>query len=122
MEFPDDVLSLIHAFSQPRMKYVNEYFAGFRKIRNTNQIGFHQLNRDVKRKLYTEDAYKILTAWVMYADSYDFIYQVPYPGNFLDRDYLNERNRRKDLFQIREHELRLLVYGNNFYSLIFHEG
>ncbi len=111
MEFPDDVLGLIRAFSQPRMKFVKEYHAAFCKIRNSNQIGFRHLNHDVKEKLYTEEAYKILTAWVVYTDSYEYIYQVPYHGNLFDRDYLNERKRRKDLHQIREDELRLLVYG-----------
>jgi len=111
MEFPDDVLCLINAFSKPCMKFVNEYFAGLRKIRNAFHIGFSELNHDVKQKLYTEEATKIIEAWVIYTDSYEYIYKVPYNGNFLDQKYLKEMRRRKEIFQIRENELRGLVYG-----------
>jgi hypothetical protein len=94
------------------MKFVNEYSAGLRKIRNAFPTGFcDNLNHDVKQKLYTEEATKIIEAWVIYTDSFEYIFKIPHKGNFLDQEYIKEIKRRKEIFQIREDELRKLVYG-----------
>jgi hypothetical protein len=80
MEFPDDVLCLIYAYSKPCMKFVNEYSAGLRKIRNAFTTGCNSLTHDVKQKLYTEEATKIIGAWVIYTDSFEYIYKIPHNG------------------------------------------
>jgi hypothetical protein len=112
MEFPDDVLTIIRAYSKPCMKFVNEYSAGLRKIRNAFPTGFRDnLNHDVKQKLYTEEATKLIDAWVIYTDSFEYIYKIPHNGKFLDPEYTKEMRRRKEIFRIRKNELRVLVYG-----------
>jgi|UniRef100_A0A6C0AHT3 hypothetical protein len=52
MQFPDDILGIIRAYSRPRMQFVKEYCIGVRKT-HYDMHGIHPLKQDVKRMLFT---------------------------------------------------------------------
>ncbi len=61
MEFPSDVVALIKEFSQPRMKFVNEYRNVMRYLRMDEWL-------DVKERLFDKDAAQVIAALLAYTD------------------------------------------------------
>jgi hypothetical protein len=79
MEFPPEVVGLIKEFSQPRMRFVNEYKNVMRYLGMDDWY-------DVKRRLFDKDASQVIDALLAYKneiailetelDSEDFIIHV----------------------------------------------
>ena len=111
MQFPDDVLGIIRAYTHPQMKYVNEFRAGLRKI-NPYMHGITYLQYDVKRKLFTNDANLVIDCWTKFTDSIEYTNQVRYtPYNSLDPFRSQELKKRIEVQNKNEEDLRLLIYG-----------
>jgi len=66
MEFNDDVLSLIHEFSRPRMRFVKEWVAAQRAIDDNQMTYSEEFHADVKAKLFTDEAAKYMEVFVPY--------------------------------------------------------
>jgi hypothetical protein len=64
--FPDDVLSVISAFSRPQMQFVNEWAQIHRDIQKNKMVfekGFHA---DIKAKLFTPEASQYMEVFIPY--------------------------------------------------------
>jgi hypothetical protein len=97
------------------MRYVNEYYAGLRKIPVKLYYTRH-LTNDVKRMLYTEDAMDVIHAWILFTEAIEITEQVrnrplyDSDGN-LDVSRYEELQERIGIENEKDHELRVLVYG-----------
>jgi len=114
MQFPDDVLGIIRAYSRPRMQFVKEYCVGARKIKE-HIHGIQYLRPDVKRLLFTEDASKVIAAWTRFTDAIEATNRIRWTHMF-DQGKINQVRIQKlrHLLIIQnqeEQELRFLVYG-----------
>jgi hypothetical protein len=69
MEFNSDILTVIRELSLPRMRFVNEFAAANRSLRENN-IGYsHSLHEGVKAKLSTGEAEQVFEVFRLYIEA-----------------------------------------------------
>jgi len=69
MELHGDVLKHVRGFAEPRMRFVNEFTAANRTLRENN-IGYsHSLHEGVKAKLSTAEAEQVFELFRLYVEA-----------------------------------------------------
>ena len=68
MELPEDVLTLVRAYSRPLMQYIHEYRAACHDISCILPVPMFLLEH-IKEKLYTREAKQVMEAFRNYTDA-----------------------------------------------------
>ena len=68
MELPEDVLTLVRAYSRPLMQYIHEYRAACRDLTGILPIPVFLLEH-IKEKLCTREAKPVMDAFRLYVDA-----------------------------------------------------
>jgi hypothetical protein len=69
MEFPTDVLGIIREFSKPCMRFSKEFNEAMRKFETIPPSTKTKIADDVKEKLKTKDAEKVINAFIAFVDA-----------------------------------------------------
>lgn len=110
MILPDDILNEIRALSKPRMRFIHEFNAALIQLKNPPSF-----IPDVKKKLETKDAPKIIEVFEMYVESeVEFKEEYRRFVHGLSEDGVESLSSSEACRDAWKRVLRVLLYGEAF--------